>query len=412
MRTSIYFTVLILCAELSITGCSRTYGRQACRMEQEFHIAKTKSVPKDVTVISTPKGGYAFAWSADKSTFVSLDSKKRNSFEPIKIPPPGFRQAQPLSAKKTFWPASIRASIDAEDLALVSLKNGNFIVFMLEISQNSASGGAFAALLSKNGEPQKTVFLGPAGEYSTEITALLWNDRVFVAWHDGALNDSRIRTALLNPETLEKQKESYFQGKKIVASPTSAMGDGRPVIAWSETGSFGKDKKSRINTAVVSDDLSLTAVKTVAEGRFTLPSPYLVSKKDNHGLGLTFRDDADKDNTPEFYFLSLNNNGSSNSEKKRISKADGLKGPSLDLHENFFVSAAVRSFQRNLLIGINRFDNQGVKQSGEFQIYADKTDFVRVDIAHAENSLMMIYAEDRYTEGRVSAGRIFCGPNH
>jgi hypothetical protein len=411
MRTFISFFILF--AEFTFMGCSRSYGRQACRMEQEFHIANTKRVPKDVVVISNPEGGYIFAWSADNAAFVSLFSPKNDTFTaPVKIPPPGFRQTRPLLEKKTFWPSSSRASVDAEDLAIISLKDGSFIVFMLKIPQSSATGGAFAALFSKDAKPQKTVFLGPAGEYSTEITAVLWNNRVFVAWHDGALNDSRIRTALIDPQTLEKQKESDFQGTAIVASPTAAVGDGRPVIAWSETGGDENGPKTRINTALVRDDLSIAAVKTVAKGRFIYPSPRLISKKESSGLGLVFRDDADEDNTPEFYFLSLNGNGSSDSEKKRISKADGFKGPSLDLHGNFFVSAAVRSFQQNLLIGLNRFDNQGIKQNGEFQVYADKSDFVRVDIAHAADSLMMIYAEDRHSQGRVSAGRIFCSQIH
>jgi hypothetical protein len=157
----------------------------------------------------------------------------------------------------------------------------------------------------------------------------------------------------------------------------------------------------------LSPDLEVRAVREVARARFLDPAPQL-SRMDDQA-GLVFRDDADKDDTPEFYFTLLGPNGKTIFDPKRISQADGWRGPSLIYDAPNFVSAAIRSFQRNLLIGVNRFDKKGEKLGGEFQVYADKTDFTRVDLAASGDTILMIYAEDRRGSGRVLTSQIKCG---
>ena len=104
----------------------------------------------------------------------------------------------------------------------------------------------------------------------------------------------------------------------------------------------------------------------------------------------------------------LDHRGKKVASPKRISQADGLKGPRFIYRDPFVVGATIRSFQRNLLIGVNRFNRKGVKKGGEFQVYADKTDFVRVDLAASKEGLVMIYAEDRRSSGRVLASQVIC----
>lgn len=376
-------------------------------MDKEIVLANTSRAPSDVTVVSDSKGGFTVAFSADGSTYTAqFLNNNRSVSTPVLIPGPYGKSRIQLSGEKTFWPAASRASVEAEDLDLIALKQGKFLLAMLELPTEGSPGGASAALLSAEGKPEKTVLLGSAGEYGTEIAAVVWEKNVLVAWHDGMMNASKLHLVLLNSETLDVLKHSDFQGKGPVAGPTLAMADGRPFIAWFETGNKARESVSYINTAWISRDLEFSPPKTVAEGRFIFPSPQLVSLQD--GLALTFRDDADKDDTPEFYYIALNGTGGAADRQKRISQADGFKGPSLEISGDYFVSAAIRSFQRNLLIGLNRFNKQGVKQNGEFQVYADKTDFVRVDIAQGKDSLMMVYAEDKRTAGRVLAGEVSC----
>ncbi len=144
----------------------------------------------------------------------------------------------------------------------------------------------------------------------------------------------------------------------------------------------------------------------MVESRFLYPSPDMAVMGER--LGLTFRDDADRDDTPEYHFALLSPDGASVIARQRISQADGYRGPSLISVDGAFLGAAIRSFQRNLLIGINRFDPLGTKLGGEFQVYADNTDFVRVDVSQNAENLLMVYAEDRDSNGRILAGQVMC----
>ena len=378
-------------------------------MEQEIMLAKTERPPSAAATAPIGTDRVAFAWSADGAIFVTVAGIEALQLsETFTVPRPGGAPVPETPGAKTFWPRTARASLDAEDLGLLASPDGNLLLTALE-RPTHGSGGAFAALLSATGEPIRTLRLGPAGEYATKITAVRLPDSYLVAWHDGALDGSRIHLVLLDEGVSAINARASFGGDSAVSGAAAATMDDIPLLAWAETGSRGGDPYSRIRTARVARDLSLTDIRTVAEGRFFYPDPQLVSHPEGGNPGLIYRDDDDKDRTPEYYFIPLGPTGAPAGERRRISQADGLKGPSLAKNGDYYFGAAVRSFQRNLLIGVNRFDGQGVKQNGEFQVYADKSDFVRVDIAPAGDAVIIVYAEDKRTEGRVSAGRVFCG---
>ena len=411
LRHAPLIPALIALLGLSATQCEHTYGRQACRMEKELFLAETKRPPTAVATVSNQPDRAAFAWSADGAvTVLTGVGKTLNlSKQPSTVLRPGSAPSVAVRGEKTFWPQTAGLSIEAEDLDLIALPDGRMLLTMLELP-GEAPGGAFAALLSPEGTPIKTVYLGPSGEYATKIVSVPWEENVLVAWHDGALSGAAIHLVLLGiddgPRILRR---SEFRGNGAASGPALAAAGGTPLLAWAESVSHGKEPQVRIQIARVARDLTLEQGKTVAEGRFFYPAPTLISDAEGSGLGLIFRDDADRDETPEFHFMPLRNTGAPDGEPQRISQADGLKGPSLDVQGGLFVTAAVRSFQRNLLIGLNRFDRRGVKQNGEFQVYADKTDFVRVDVAGAAEGMLLIYAEDKHTSGRVLAGRVYCG---
>ncbi len=72
------------------------------------------------------------------------------------------------------------------------------------------------------------------------------------------------------------------------------------------------------------------------------------------------------------------------------------------------LSAAIRSYQHNFLVGLNRFDRKGVKKGGEFQIYADKSDFTRVAVDARGDRVILVYGEDRQGTGRILFGKVNC----
>ncbi len=264
--------IAVLTLSLFIAQCERSYGKQACRMEREILLAGTDRAPSDVAVTAGPKGGYVVAYSADGATHTLFLDKDHRPTDPVYlVPGPTGGGHAPLADKKTFWPSTTRPSMEAEDLDLIFIDKERLLLVTLELPTEGTLGGAFATLLSAEGAPLKTVRLGSAGEYGTEIAVTLWDDTVLTAWHDGTLNASKISLALLDPKDLRIIHRADFKGKGTVAGPTLAVFQGRPFIAWSETGNLGSEPVSTVDTAWISRDLTVSTPKTVAEGRFLFP---------------------------------------------------------------------------------------------------------------------------------------------
>ncbi len=380
-------------------------------MEHETIISTTRQAPTDVGVMAL-RDGFLAAWSADGATgYALLDARGRavSGIHQIQLAGRSPHVAPDVrdGTAKTFWPPAARTSVAAEDLQLVRLGEDRAVLLMLSLPGPGGMGGAFGAVVDlKTPGPVRAIRLGPAGEYATRITGVAVGDDLIVVWHDGGLSSSKLRFARLAAGTLEVKARKVMEGAGVAASPVLARSAGRTVLAWSETERSDTRLRSYVKTARVSPSLALTSEATVVESRFLYPSPDMAVMGER--LGLTFRDDADRDDTPEYHFALLSPDGASVIARQRISQADGYRGPSLISVDGAFLGAAIRSFQRNLLIGINRFDPLGTKLGGEFQVYADNTDFVRVDVSQNAENLLMVYAEDRDSNGRILAGQVMC----
>jgi hypothetical protein len=420
--------VCSLMVALMCTGCDRTYGRQACRMEQEVLLATTVGVPEEVTIIALDDGTYLALWSSDAEVkAVRFNHKGSLSHHPHRIPRRtgsgtdraallGLASSEERSERsdgvKTFWPARKAASIHAVDMAAVSLGQGRAAVALLEQSSSNGVGGAYLAVLDEHGGTTTVCHLGPAGEYADRIAAATVDDGLVVAWHDGMMRASKIRLVKIETRTFTVENRAAYSGAGLMASPTLAVKDGILTMAWSET-IIGKKSTehvgsgtSAVKIGVISRDLGLSAVNTLATSRFVNPSPALAVSDD--GLALVFRDDEEDNETPEYHFLPLNATGTPRDRRQRISTSDGLRGPRMVATLDGYLGVTIRSFQRNFLIGLNRMDRLGRKMGGEFQVYADKSDFIRVDLAEHGGQVMMVYAEDRQNKGRILAGSVSC----
>ncbi len=396
---------------MGITGCRRTYGRQACRIENEVVLGSTGRVPLSVAIEAGPKENFFAAWSADNATFVAKLKPNGNTIGAaarIERAKRWFKQTPLDNAPKTFWPEEEYASFTSEHLGLLDAGDGKMLLTMLERPSEGRPGGAYAVLLPPDLKGNQNVLrLGPAYEYASGIAAAPSGGGLVIAWHEGSLSVSLIRLVLLETNPLRVVKEAVVPGRHALSGPALATAGNRVLFSWYETVHEGHGPpRSRVMVAQLSDSLEIGRKREIAICRFVEPSPALTRVGDH--IGIVFRDDMDKDETPEFYYSLLDHNGVTIHPKKRISQADGLSGPSLVHTTSFLASATIRSFQRNLLVGVNRFDLTGVKQGGEFQVYADKTDFVRVDLATNANSLLMIYAEDQRKKGRVLASQVIC----
>lgn len=382
-------------------------------MENETVLATTTGVPPAVAVRAVGTERFLAAWSTESGTFVAELDERGAPIGPARRIQKGgdgsFDEGVALeAAPKTFWPRSERTSIHSEDLAIAPLNDESAALVMVERPVEDAAGGAYVALISPlSTTAPKVLRIGGAGEYANRITAVECGGDLIVAWHEGMLDSSSVLTARIGLEPLAVKQTSRIKSANALSNPSLCLIGSSALIAWAEIIREGNTPVSLVKVASLTPDLKLEHVTDVARGRFLDPAPQLAPAGDL--AGLVFRDDADKDDTPEFYFTLVGPEGKALYDPKRISQADGWRGPSALFRSPNFVAVAIRSFQRNLLVGVNRFDGKGVKLGGEFQVYADKTDFVRVDLAATKSSIAMIYAEDRRGAGRVLTSRVHCG---
>lgn len=390
-----------------LLACDNPYRQQACRLDSESVLAVLKHIPTAVAVIPVGKDRFAAAWSGKDGTWVvQVDGKGRPLARPrrIVLRPLGIDQF--AENPKTFWPSDERESLSAEALTLVELTDGSIMLAGIERAENRDRGGAYLAHVPLDPtRPMQTIQLGEAGEYGSSIAAVRLQDRLIVAWHEGALATSTVQMAVLSFDPLHVHRRQSFEYGHVLASPTLASIGQSALLAWSRTVQDAEGPMSEVLAVQLDTSLRLNRHTVVNRGRYLDSRPFAMPISDH--FGLVFRDDRDPDGTAEFYFTRLDKKASMLQSPRRISRADGFRGPQIAGVQPVY-SAAVRSFQRNLLIGLNRFDLRGTKLGGEFQVYADKSDFIRVALAVRDSSVLLVYGEDRQGSGRVLSARVEC----
>jgi hypothetical protein len=254
--------------------------------------------------------------------------------------------------------------------------------------------------------PSGIVRIGAAGPFANGISIARLGDGLLVAWHEGASESSRVAIAHLSTEPLALLKTAVIGSEGASASPSVAVHGDSGLVAWSQTVHGGHAAGSAVKVAVLDGRLEPRDPIVAATCRHLDPAPSLGASAD--GFALVYRDDDDRDGKTEYYFLPLGGRGAPALRAARISRADGSRGPAVAHGDPLYYGAVIRSFQHSLLVGLNRFDDRGVKQGGEFQIYADKSDFVRVALAAWGEQVLLAYAEDRRDHGRVLTGKVVC----
>jgi len=392
------------------SGCHSRREQQGCRMLREVVIGNSSGVPKVVDVTRGEAGGYVAAWSADGETFVaglnpaSLRVDWVQRVERFRLPVAADLDG---GTPKTFWPEGGRSSPDAEDLALISLPGGRLALVMLERPSGALSGGVYVALVDPPPVSETAVLrVGSTWPFASRIDAVSNGKTLTVAWHEGHPDSSRVRLAAVDLVEERVVARSVIPGDMALSGPAVAAGSDSIVLSWTRTAHRDGSPRSEVRAASLGADLAVGEATVVASCRYLDPAPRLIVL--GKRFGLAYRDDADEDDKPEFYFAVLDTRGRVVEGPARISRADGFQGPRLSAGDPLVYSAAIRSFQRNYLVGLNRFDLAGVKRGGEFQIYADKSDFIRVAIEAKGEDVVLVYGEDRRGTGRVLASRVIC----
>jgi len=305
-----------------------------------------------------------------------------------------------------FWPEGAESSFAAEHLALTARKGGGVALGVLERRSESRPGGAFAILFGPDRKTvERVVCLGPAGPFSSRIAVIDRDGEPLFAWHDAAVDGSSVRLAAVSGKGALRGS-LVLPGAQPAFSPSLAVDGDTALLVWIESRSGGSGPLFDVRVAQVVAGPSLGPISTVASSRYLDPAPTIVST--GGGFGVAFRDDRDSDGTPEYYYSELERSGAVRRKPARISRADGSEGPRLARVGAFVFGVQVRSFGGAFLVGMNRIDAEGRKRGGEFQIYADKSDFTRADVAPGDGKVLLVYGEDRQGAGRVLAGAVTC----
>ncbi len=396
---------------ISSHGCREARTQQGCRMGNEAVIARTGEAANAVALVSIGDDQSMVIWSADGEVWwANLDEEGVRVGEPRRIERLGnFAAGRPDGADgvKTFWPSREGASFTAVELAALAPVDGMVHLAMLERPDGGRAGGVFVAAIHVADPEQTTVLrVGNTGAYANSVALAARKGAILVAWHEGAPNESSVRLASVDRGTMSLVAADDVERGSATSGAAIVAGEDGVLVAWSATVHGKDDVRSEIRVAPLLEGVRVGKPVTVAGCSFLDPTPFLFATRE--GYGLVFRDERDDDGRTEFYFLPLGLDGKAEAPIARISRADGYRGPMVVQGEEHLYSAVIRSFQRNLLVGLNRFDGRGVKAGGEFQIYADKSDFVRVALVARGDEVLLTYAEDRPGAGRILTGKVTC----
>jgi hypothetical protein len=395
---------------LVAAGCRAERVRQDCRLERETAIATAAHAPSDVGLARGAGESWLAAWSADGATRVAWIDGRPAVTATARILREGLEthlERNP-GGPKAFWEEDDGASLAAAALSAVPAGDGSALVALVQAPGPGRVGGAHAALVPSGPflvEP-RAVRLGPAGPASDRITAAVLGQRAVIAWHDATPDGPRVRLAGVAVPSMRLDATAELPGTLARFHPSLAADGASVLLAWAEEAPAGGAPGLAIRAAPIGPDLALGEPRLVARTGLHDAALHLAAGPD--GFGLAYRDDEDGDDVLEYHFVALDRGGAPLHPPARISRADGPRGPDLAWGGTLYCGATIRSFQRNLLVGLNRFDARGTKSGGEFQVYADKSDFTRVAVAADGNSAMLVYAEGRPAQSRVLASRVQC----
>jgi hypothetical protein len=403
-RLSVSALLLLL---LCCVSCAEKRTQQGCRMAAEYVVAKSLAAPSALHLQRLNPQTVLLLWSADRATrCVKLDNAGIAISAVVDIVP--GQTGRSSAEAKAFLPVAI-TGLQARAISSAQLDNGDIVVGILTRGGGQEPAAVHVALIDGVSLQLKILRrLGEAGLFSTGLSLTRSGQSVIIAWQDTRGEHSRIPLATLHAQTLQVQQTQVIERPDGVFGPALATAGNRTLAVWTERNRDGDDEMPhRLMAAFLTPELLPDAPVRISGVRLHDATPALIPLAD--AFGLAFRDDLDNDDELEFYFTTLPAaGGTAASSPQRISRADGPAGPRIGSASGLVYSAQVRSYQRNLLVGFNRFDQEGTKLGGEFQVYADKSDFLLADVDVREDGALLVYAEASDRGGRILSAAVHC----
>ncbi|MBN2717441.1 MAG: hypothetical protein JXX14_16435 [Deltaproteobacteria bacterium] len=381
-------------------GCDQR-EQQECRMANEYVVAKTTGTPRSLEVIRLDASRIAVFWSADRNVYYAvINNKGVPMSRPVQIVQPSVHPIAP----KTWWHSKHQLVLDAVSLSPVRVSD-NLVALAMLCHQNKGAAQVATALVDmKNSTVRWVTQTGQTGLFAKTVSATFLDDTLLVGWQDSFTPKQSIALSAVDIETGETLTRTHIDAQTAAYGPKLARNGNRALVLWTEVD--GHQKTVRLYSAPIGRDLKrsqrhLVDTLELFDAAADL-TPY------GSGFAALYRDDRDEDHTEEFYFTVLDPTGRRTQPAARISRADGPQGPRLSSGNSLLFSSAVRSYNNNYLVGFNRFDSAGTKTGGEFQVYADKCDFIRAGLASNGDNAILVYGENADAGGRILAATISC----
>jgi hypothetical protein len=400
----IHIVIVFLLLGAVGSGCDRR-EQQRCRMANEYVVAKVGGEPRSLEILRLDGEHLAVFWSADRGVFYALVN---NDGMPVSKVYSLQQHREMVDAPKTYWANMSEPVLDAVSLSPVLVSKNRVALAML-CHQGKNNATVMTALLDVSGHQVRWMTeTGKTGPFARSVSMTMVDDVLVVGWQDTRSDPQSIVLAAIHGATGEIVRRAVMDTDASLYGPALARNGSGAIVVWSEVDEKGHSAILR-SAPLSLDSLGKGTARSIDSLKLFDASTDIIPHGD--GFAVLFRDNRDGDSTEEFYFTRLDRSGKRIQSVRRISRADGPQGPKLVAGTRSLFSAAVRSYNNNFLVGFNRMDSAGTKAGGEFQVYADKCDFVRAGIASRGDDAILVYAENADTGGRILASTISCGQN-
>ncbi|MCK9522819.1 MAG: hypothetical protein M0R76_07185 [Proteobacteria bacterium] len=393
-----------------VLGCGEKRTQQSCRMAVEIVVAKSAHTPEALRLLRIDDERLLLLWSADGMTqFAMLDNQGALKTEPALLGTTHFA-ASPSAHPKAFFPQEA-THFDARAIAAVVLPDGDIAVGVVTQGYGVPPGALHVARI--NGKTLQISVLRQlvhVDAFADTLVLAPMGQALLIGWPSVQNNRANIHLHRVDAATLETIDATLVPADGNAFGPALSHDASRMLLLWTQRidGVSRLDFSYALQAAQIRPDLTFDNFAEVAKVRVFDAAPAVIPMAD--GFGIAFRDDRDDDGEAEFYFARIGNSGTVLSAPKRISRADGPRGPRIDSASanGPVFSAQIRSYQRNFLLGINRFDVWGQKMGGEFQVYADKSEFLLADVDVNGDAALFVYAESSDRGGRILSAVVHC----
>lgn len=361
-------------------ACGENRLTQRCRYGPERVIVKGGGSYITSVALAHQAGDLLAAWTDKSGTWVlpiADDGQERGKAQ--RVGPPS-------------------ASID------LSTGESGYVIAMLRPGHPIWGGGtAMSRELDCLGCPQGSILThGRAGCYSKGISIVDTPRGALVAWNDGTPSDLAVMMSHGEGDATEVSS----QGTNGCCPVFGRLG-GSPVLLWGQY-TLSRDRaESAVQLQKLDADGAISGPpRSIADSSVEETWPTLVSSPDGTS-GVMYRDEHPDYVTPQGYFLRLDGRGEAISEPLRICRYDGQTRAVLMTTGKVWVNIAVRSWAREWILGLDRFEPDGKRIGAQLHVFADHVKYTDVDAVRIGTKYALLFAED-HPKQRIWFAQVRC----